>query len=64
MYAVSAACAALLFVFLLSERNKDLRNEEIHLIYGFDGDFDANRTVSQQDMVIMMVDSDGKMVKL
>jgi len=63
VYAVSAACAALLFVFLLPERKSDLHNAEIHLIYGFHGDFDANRPISQQEMTIMMVDANGRIVE-
>jgi len=60
LYVVSAACAIFLIVVLFPKQKKE---KDIQLIYSFDGDFDANRTVSQQDMVIMMIDSDGKVVR-
>ena len=63
IYAVSAACAVLCFVFLLPERNRQNREKEIHLIYGFYGDFDANRTISQQEMTIILVDANGRIVE-
>ena len=63
IYAVSAACAVLCFVFLLPERNRQNQEKEIYLIYGFDGDFDANRTISQQNMTIMLVDANGRIVE-
>jgi predicted anti-sigma-YlaC factor YlaD len=61
VYAVSAAGAIFLCVFLLTEHytNKD---RKIHLIYSIDGDFDANRTVSQQEMDFMIIDANGKIV--
>ena len=60
LYVVSAACAIFLIVLMFPKQKKE---KDIQLIYGFDGDFDANRTVSQQEMVIMMIDSDGKVVR-
>ena len=62
IYAVSAACAVLLFVFLFPERNEHHPNS-LHLIYSFDGDFNSNRTVSQQEMTFMVIDTDGNIVE-
>ena len=61
LYAISAACAILLLIVLLFP--KQSKEKDIQLIYSFDGDFDANRTVSQQEMEIIMIDSEGKVVK-
>jgi hypothetical protein len=61
LYAVSAACAIFLIVHLFPKQQS--KEKEIQLIYSFDGDFDANRTVSQQEMVILMINSDGKVIE-
>jgi len=64
IYAVSAACAIFLIIFLFHDRNKNRNeNKEIRVIYSLEGDYDANRTVSQQEMVIMMIDSNGKIIE-
>jgi len=65
MYAVSTAAAAvLLFVFLRPEKHEDDHNiTTVQLIYSFDGDFDSNKTVSQQEMTIFMISSDGKVIE-
>ena len=63
IYAASAACAALLLFFLISEHNGKNRENEIQLIYTFVGDFDANRTISQQEMTIIVIDANGKIVE-
>ena len=65
IYAVSAACAILLAVFLLPALNK--KNEQynlntVHLIYTFEGDFDSNKPMTQHEMVIKIIDSNGKIV--
>jgi len=59
-YAVSAACVIFLIVMLFPKQREE---REVRLIYGFDGDFDSNRPVSQQEMVIMMIDANGKFVE-
>lgn len=64
IYAASAACAIFLIVFLNREQSVEPRNNtEIQLIYSFDGDFDSNRTVSQQEMTIIMIDANGKIIE-
>ena len=64
IYAVSAACAVLLFVFIRSEKSGDEPNMiTVELIYSFEGDFDSNKTVSQQEMTFFMITHDGKIVE-
>ena len=64
IYAVSAACAVLLFVFIRSEQSGDEPNMmTVELIYGFEGDFDSNKTVSRQEMTLFMITHDGKVVE-
>ena len=62
IYAVSATTAVLLFLFLFPERN-ELHPNTLHLIYSFDGDFNSNRTVSQQEMTIRVIDADGNTIE-
>ena len=62
IYAASAAAAVFLFLFLFPERN-ELHPNTVHLIYSFDGDFNSNRTVSQQEMTIRVIDADGNTVE-
>jgi len=60
VYAVSAACVIFLIVFLFPDKNK---NKEIRMIYSLEGDYDSNRTVSQQEMTIIIIDADGKIIE-
>ena len=62
IYAASAAAVLLIFV-LRPEQNKEELNTVVQLIYSFDGDFDSNKTVSQQEMTFFMITSDGKVVE-
>jgi len=57
---VAAACAVLLVFLLLPKENK--ANDYL-MIYCFDGDFDSNRSFSQQEMTIKVFDSNGKIVE-
>jgi predicted anti-sigma-YlaC factor YlaD len=59
VYAVSAACAIFLFVFLLPKQSKET---DFLMIYCLEGDFDSNKPFSQQEMVIKIIDSNGKIV--
>ena len=64
IYAASAACVAFLIVILRPAQNVEAcSTPTIQLIYSFDGDFDSNRTVSQQEMTIIMIDANGKIVE-
>ena len=60
-YAVSAACAIFLFIFLFPEQKSN--EQETRLIYGFYGEIDSNLPVYQQEMSIMIIDSNGKVVE-
>ena len=61
LYAVSAACAVLLFVITRFEQN--VAQESIHLIYSFDGEFNSNRTVSQQEMKFIVMSAEENIVE-
>ncbi|MDR2146117.1 MAG: hypothetical protein LBE91_06645 [Tannerella sp.] len=58
VYAATAACAIFLTVFLFPRHNPE-KEKEIQWIYSIDGDFDSNRTVAEQEMVFIVIDSDG-----
>jgi len=63
IYTVSAACVILLIVFLRYGRNTEPRcNPTVQMIYSFDGNFDSNKTVSQQEMTIVVIDANGKII--
>ena len=62
--AASAACAVLVVVFFINKQNMEAQpNATVQLIYGFNGDFDSNKTVSQQEMTFIMIDANGKIVE-
>jgi len=62
--AAAAACAAFLIMFLRPEQEiVPCHTSTIHFIYSFNGDFDSNKTVSQQEMTIIMIDADGKIIE-
>ena len=64
VYIASAACVALVMLFvLLPEKHKDDENNFL-LMYSVITDFDANRTFSQQEKSIFIIDSDGKIIEL
>jgi hypothetical protein len=62
MYAASAAaCIALLVLFLFPKENK---GSEYQMFYCIDGDFDSNRPCSQQEMTIMVIDKNGRIIDI
>ena len=61
--AVAAACAIFAVFFLRHEREESsYQNKTLQMQYGFDGDFDSNKTVSQQEMTIIIIDACGKVI--
>jgi len=58
---VAAACVIFLALFLLPRENETI---EYQMVYYFDGDFDSNRTFSQQEMTIKIFDANGKIIEL
>jgi hypothetical protein len=61
IYATSAAaCILLLFLFFPV---KETKANEFQVIYCLDGEFDSNRPLSQQEMVIKIYDSNGRIVE-
>jgi len=59
IYVASAACILLLFFFLFQKQE-----EEADLVFSYDMeiDFNANLPASEQEMVIQIIDSKGKLV--
>jgi predicted anti-sigma-YlaC factor YlaD len=58
-YTVAAACI-ILFVIIISQKREPLNQAEIIMIEpGFATEFDANLPVSQQQMIITIIDSEG-----
>jgi predicted anti-sigma-YlaC factor YlaD len=61
---VSAVCVIFLVVFLLySKRTESVHNNTVQMFYSFDGEFDSNKTISQQEMTIIMIDANGKRIE-
>lgn len=58
IYTISAACILILFFFILHNQDNS-EQEKIILIYNLESDFNANLPVSEQDMVIQIIDSEG-----
>jgi anti-sigma factor RsiW len=58
LYGLSAASlfvAALVF----SLNQKDVSEEELYLLFNHGWEYDANRTISEQDMTMGIIDNDG-----
>ncbi|MDR1950952.1 MAG: zf-HC2 domain-containing protein [Bacteroidales bacterium] len=64
VYYASAACVAaiMLFVLLPKKHEKDVENKFV--MFSVINDFDANRTFSQQEKSIFIVDGDGKIIDI
>lgn len=60
VYVASAACLIILF-FIFHQKPKD----EIEFVYSYDieSEYNANLPLSEQEMVIEIVDSKGKLIK-
>lgn len=59
LYAASAACI-LLFFLLMRPEKKD--KNELQPIFLLESDFDANKSVYQQDMMIYLMDEEGRII--
>ena len=59
VYLTSAACAIIAVLFLFPKKSHET---EYRLIYCYDGYFDSNKPYSQQEMVIKVIDHNGKIV--
>jgi predicted anti-sigma-YlaC factor YlaD len=62
IYALSVACILLFFVMIFPT-NRDLKQNEISMLQSFDEDYDANLPISQQKMIINVVDPTGKVTE-
>jgi len=58
IYSISAACIVLFVLFITQNKEPEIENEII-ITYSLDWDYDANRTISQQQMVINIIDPEG-----
>lgn len=56
---VSAASILILVLFILKNNDQHLDSDLI-FVNSFESEFDANRTISQQEMVINIIDANGK----
>jgi hypothetical protein len=59
IYVVAAACVLLFILVIRHRKEPEIRDEIITLESGFASGFDANRTVSQQPLIITITDSKG-----
>ena len=60
IYSASAACLLILFMIIFNKQKN-----EIEIVYSYDleSEFNANLPISDQEMVIQIIDSDGKLIK-
>ncbi|MEN8203025.1 MAG: zf-HC2 domain-containing protein [Bacteroidota bacterium] len=60
VYAASAACLVIVF-FVFQQKSKD----EIEFMYSYDleSEYNANLPMSEQEMVIEIIDSEGNLIK-
>jgi len=64
IYAVSAACVILGMLLLQpTERQEEDEENKMLIMYSVIRDFDANRTFSQQETSIFMIDGNGKIIE-
>ncbi len=59
-YAVAAACLLILFFVFRQKPQDDI---QIMYAYEIDSEYDANLPLSEQEMVIEIIDSEGKLIK-
>ena len=58
-----AACLISFVVFFIHKHDeKPPQPTAVQMIYSFDGEFDSNKPVSQQEMTIVMIDAHGKII--
>jgi len=62
MYSVSAACI-LVLVFFMFQTHKQSTETKALFLYNFESEYDANRTVSQQELIINVIDPKGKVTE-
>jgi len=62
IYGISAACIILFALFITQNREYRIENEEI-IVHSLDWEYDANRTISQQQMVISIIDLEGNITE-
>ena len=60
IYSAAAACILILFLIISHNQKKDI---EIVYSYDLESEFNANLPISDQEMVIQIIDSEGKLFK-
>ena len=60
IYAVSAACIIIFLLFIFQKEDM-----KVELVYSFDveSEFNANLPISEQDMLIQIIDSEGNIIE-
>ena len=58
LYAASAACILFLLIFILKPE-KDTPIDSVTFFHHTENEFDANRSILQQEIVVKMIDSEG-----
>lgn len=59
VYAASVACVLLLLFFVHPKKEK---TEEMKLLFLLESDFDANKPVLEQDLMLYLIDTEGNVV--
>ncbi|MFA5417312.1 MAG: zf-HC2 domain-containing protein [Bacteroidales bacterium] len=62
IYSVSAACI-LVLVFFVFQTQKESTETKAFFQYNFESEYDANRTISQQELIINVIDAEGKVTE-
>lgn len=61
VYAASVACVLLLLFFVHPKHKKSRKLQPVFLL---ESDFDANKPVLEQDLMLYLIDEEGKMVNI
>jgi predicted anti-sigma-YlaC factor YlaD len=62
IYSLSAACILIFVLFITQNKKHRIENEEI-IVHSLDWEYDANRTITQQQMVINIIDLEGNVTE-
>ena len=62
IYSLSAACILIFVLFITQNKKHRIENEEI-IVHSIDWEYDANRTISQQQLVISIIDLEGNVTE-
>jgi len=64
IYFSAAAASLLLFALVINREERRPVQDDLIITTGFDDEYDANKTISQQSMVVNIIDSEGNVTEV